>query len=105
QLAPSELISDAPHGLDLRVGSGKLVAQLLHMDVNGPRLARIREPPYLFEEPVSGEHDPRLPAEGLEELELLCPEAPLAVRDVDLVTRGVHSNVADLQGAAASRHT
>src|SRR5947208_10836110 len=95
-----ELISDSPHGLDLRVGVGQLVAQLLHVDVHGARFTRIREPPNVLEEAVAGKGDPRLPAEGFEELELLRAQSDRAVTDVHLVTRRSDADVPSNKRAA-----
>src|SRR5258708_39919841 len=66
-----QLVSDAPHGLDLRAGAAQLVAQLLHVHVDRARLSGIREAPHVLEELVAGEDDAGLTAERLEELELL----------------------------------
>src|SRR5437870_6181468 len=99
-----ELISDSPHGLDLRVGVGQLVAQLLHVDVHGARFTWIREPPDVLEETVAGKDDPRLPAERFEELELLRAQGDRAVTDVHLVTRRIDADVPDDNRPTAARH-
>src|SRR5207244_13305223 len=82
-----ELVSDSPHGLDLRVGVGQLVAQLLHVDIHGVRLTWIREPPNVLEETVAGEDDPRLRAESFEARELLRGQRDHAATEVHLVAR------------------
>ena len=65
-----------------------LLIKLLHLHVDGSRLARIREPPHVLEESVAGQHDAGLSAERLEELELLRAKRDRALANVDLMARG-----------------
>src|SRR5207237_3474798 len=99
-----ELVTYAPDGLDLRVGAGELVAQLLHVYVHRARLAWIRETPDILEKAVAGQDYPRLPPERFEKLELLCAQRDRAVTDVHLVTRRIDACVSQYPRAAAARH-
>src|SRR5213594_698736 len=100
-----QLVSDAPDRLDLRVRVGELVAELLYVNVDGARFARIRESPDVLEESVAREHDPRLSAERLEELELLGAEGYRALAHVNLMARWIDTHVSDHDGPAAAGHS
>src|SRR5438552_8696735 len=92
-----ELISHAPDGLDHGACGGELVAQLLHVDVDGPRLAGVREAPDVLEQLVPRQDDARLAAEGLEQLELLRPQRDRRPGHGHFVSRGVEQEVPDLE--------
>jgi len=74
------------------------------MHVDRARLAGEREPPHVLEELVAREHDARLPAEGLEQLELLRAQRDGLTVDPDLVPRRIDAQVPDLEHAAAAGH-
>ena len=76
------------------------------MDVDGARLSRVCEAPDVLEELVAGQHGARLPAERLEQLELLRPEGDRLSVDDHLVSLRIERQVPDLErppAAAAGR--
>src|SRR5207249_5347565 len=74
------------------------------MDVDSARLSRIRESPHVFEQAIAGEHDPRLPAERLEELELLRAKRDDTFADVYLMACGIDAYVPNHERSSSPGH-
>jgi hypothetical protein len=72
--------------------------------VDGARLAWVGEAPHILQQLVPRQDHARLPAERLEESELLGAKCDRAVADKDFMTRRVDAQVPNAQHSAAAGH-